>query len=84
MIIQEVKKIWYGDDVSHKAKITLRSYVVNMAVRNKDEIKVVHNGRSLVLSVRKLKNPIGCRFFKSKIGKQDYMLLDYKWKPKEL
>lgn len=81
MIVRGVKKIWYGDSTYRKAKITLRSYWVNKAIRNKEEVKVTYQGRSMVLTPRKLKNPIGRRLFKSKIGKQDYELLDYKWSP---
>jgi hypothetical protein len=83
MITQEVKKIWYGDATYLKAKITLRSYWVNRAIADNEEIKVVYKDRSMVLTPRKLKNPISRRLFKSKIGRGDYELLDYKWTPNE-
>jgi hypothetical protein len=81
MIIHYVKKIWYGDETYQKAKITLRSYWVDQAVRGKQDIEVRYDGKYMTLSPRRLKRPLGKRFFKSKIGKDDYELLDYSWKP---
>ena len=80
-IIQEVKKIWYGDDTYQKAKITLRDYWVRKAIRLDKNIKVVYKNRYMILTPRKLRNPISERLFKSKIGASDYKLLDFFWNP---
>lgn len=74
----EVKKIWFGDETYKKPKITLRSYQLNGG-----DIKVIHAGKHMILTAAELKNPVGKRFFRSKIGAQDYYLLDYLWKPNE-
>jgi hypothetical protein len=78
-----VKKIWYGDKTYGTAKITLRDYWIKKAIRNKEDIIVEYMDRSMKLTPRKLKNPIGKRPVKSKIGLSDYELWDYYWKPKE-
>jgi len=84
LIKLQVKKIWYGDSSYGKAKITLRSYWVNEAIRKGHSIDVIYNDRHMILTPRKLKSPVGERIFKSKIGAEDYSLLDYFWQPVDL
>lgn len=84
MIVQKVKKIWYGDDTYQKAKITLRDYWVNKAIKENTPIEVVYVDRHMLLTPRKLRKPISERSFKSKIGASDYKLLDYFWKPEDI
>jgi len=73
----QVKKLWFGDETRKQPKVTLRSYQVNVNA----SVKVEYEGASMVLTPDQLKNPVGKRFFKSKIGSQDYYLWDYLWKP---
>ena len=81
MITQEVKKLWFGDESHGKPKVTLRSLWVDKAIKEKQDMKVVYGDRYMILTSRELKKPAGERFFKSKIGKEDYSLLDYYWNP---
>ena len=84
MIKVEVKKIWYGgSDTYGKAKVSLRDYIVKTAVQYNEGIEVEYNGMRMELTPRKLKKPLNRTTFKSKIGKQDYELWDYYWKPKQ-
>ena len=82
-MIISVKKIWYGDGTYQQAKITLRSYWVDKAIRNNEDIKVTFKARSMTLTSHILKKPVGRRFFHSKIGSDNYELLDYFWRPND-
>lgn len=73
----KIKKLWFGD-ADKVAKVTLRSYQLP-----KGPVEVVFEDKSMILTEKDLKSPVGKRFFKSKIGAQDYYLLDYKWEPND-
>ena len=67
----------------YRGNIDLRSYDVETAVKNNENIKVVHNGLTMTLTPDDLTNK--CVFlskeFQSKVGGKNYRLHSYQWNP---
>lgn len=63
--------------------VELRDYNVESAIRNNEAIIVKHNGQSMTLTPQQLKSDVMSKsdLMVSKIGKDDYHLLGYKWNP---
>jgi hypothetical protein len=75
----QIKKLWFGDETRKEPKATLRSYQVNL----NEPVRVVYKDMFMILEPKQLKEPVGKRFFKSKIGAEDYYLYDYPWRPND-
>jgi hypothetical protein len=69
-----VKKLWNG-------RVSLRDYIVEKHIRNKEPIKVVYNMDEMVLSVRELEKRDSMTTVKSKFNGKSYSLYDYVWRP---
>ena len=72
-----VKKLWNG-------RVSLRDYIVEKHIRNKEPIKVIYNMDEMVLSVRELENRDSMTTVKSKFDGKSYKLYDYVWRPQDL
>jgi len=84
-MIVKVKKIWYGGDTIGVAKVSLRDYDVNEALANNEKLVVQYKDMKMTLTPKQLETEIlESSVFKSKIGKRNYKLLDYEWKPDKL
>lgn len=71
-----VKKLWNG-------RVSLRDYIVEKHIRNKEPIKVIYNMDEMVLSVRELEKRDSMTTVKSKFDGKSYKLYDYIWRPQD-
>ncbi len=63
---------------------SVRSTIVELAIKNKEDLKIVHEKEEMTVPLKKLLNPLQLikKEFDSKIKpNESYLLYDFKWVP---